>query len=486
MNGGAGTIPPRPLAARLLWAAVGLGMGARFWLSLERPLWADETFTLAMARRSAAEILAVLHVDSGPPLHYLLCRLLLLPFPSPGAADLAVRLLSVAASLLHVPLFLAAARREGNAPAGLRAAALFSLMPLAAWYGSEGRGYALASLLLLLAFERTLAVRAGAGERPSLAPAVVAGVAAGAAVLSHYLALFPLAGIAIAVLPSRGRPRRLHLLSAGIALLLVLPWAPVALSQPRASMRWVAPLPAWRAAPRAVANLLLGADGEGAVGLLLAAAAALALVLAVRASRDGSLAAGALLAGGGLLLAAGLAVPELLLPERCGVPFLPLAALTLAVLPGEAAFAAGAAGLVLGASSLAGWTAPTLSSDLGARLLAVTRPGERVVAGGLWGPELRYRFERAGRPGEVLVFPSDLDRHPGWYDEGGAPQDRLRAEASALSEAGAPPRWWIVPAGTRTAAPLRAEAARLGGQLLAATPYYEIWRVPGGGSGLRR
>ncbi len=48
-----------------------------------------------MARKSLPDLLAALRLDSGPPLHYLAAKLLLLPFAVPGPADVAVRLLSV-------------------------------------------------------------------------------------------------------------------------------------------------------------------------------------------------------------------------------------------------------------------------------------------------------------------------------------------------------------------------------------------------------
>ena len=43
------------------------------WL---RPVWHDELYTLALARLPVGELLPALVVDSGPPLHYLLCHFL--------------------------------------------------------------------------------------------------------------------------------------------------------------------------------------------------------------------------------------------------------------------------------------------------------------------------------------------------------------------------------------------------------------------------
>src|SRR5664280_1193390 len=158
-----------PLARSLAWAAVAIGVVARVFSLVIRPLWADEIFTLTLARKSASEILAALRVDSGPPLHYLFAHVLLVPFgPAPGLPDVLVRLLSLVASLLHLPLLFAVARRLGRPEMGLPAAALYSVFPLAVAYAAEGRAYALASLLALLAFERALALR----ERPRLSTAL--------------------------------------------------------------------------------------------------------------------------------------------------------------------------------------------------------------------------------------------------------------------------------------------------------------------------
>ena len=72
---GAGPLPARALA----WTALTVGIATRIFTLLVRPLWADEIFTLTLARKSIPEILAALRVDSGPPLHYLAAHLLLAP-----------------------------------------------------------------------------------------------------------------------------------------------------------------------------------------------------------------------------------------------------------------------------------------------------------------------------------------------------------------------------------------------------------------------
>ncbi|MGA7992447.1 MAG: glycosyltransferase family 39 protein, partial [Thermoanaerobaculia bacterium] len=165
-----------------LAAALAAGVAARVYAAFARPLWADEIFTLTLARRSVPDILAALRLDSGPPLHYLAAHVLLFPFPSFGAGDIVVRLFSLAASLLHLPVLILLGRRLGSSEAGLFAAGLYALFPLAVLYGIEGRGYALASLLALLAFERALVLR----QRPRFGTGAALALCAAGAALTHY------------------------------------------------------------------------------------------------------------------------------------------------------------------------------------------------------------------------------------------------------------------------------------------------------------
>ncbi len=463
-----------PGSSRVPWLpllCVLAGLGVRLALCFEKPLWADEIFTLSLAREPLSRIVEALRLDSGPPLHYLLAKLALLPAGAPGAGDVSVRLVSFLAALLHVPLLLLAARRAGAARSGWGAAALYSLFPIAVAYGAEGRGYAVASLLVLAAFERSLAVR----ERPSPGTAVAAGLCAGAALLTHYLALFPLAGAALAL--RRGGPRRLHLLSGAVAALVAAAWLPVALVQPRASMAWVAGLPASGQASRLVVGVLLGIDDGGRALPFLFCGSLAVLVLFALAARRGDPAAAAVLAGGALFFLAGLAYPEILLPERGAVAFLPLTALVLGGrdgIPAGTASAAAGAFLLLQASS---WVRTSPGEDLAAHLAGPVGQGARVVAVGLWGPELGYRMAAIGRPGCVSLFPSDVARHPGWYAEAEVPPERLVAEARAVAAAGRPSDLFVLPRGSRASEALRGEIAGAGARPVGATPLLELYRL---------
>jgi uncharacterized membrane protein len=465
------TLRSRPARVRALaWSAIVLGTAARAGALVLRPLWADEIFTLTLARRNFTAILSALRTDSGPPLHYLVSHVLLLPFPTPGTGDAVVRLFSLAASLLHLPLLAALSRRLGRAEAGLVAAALYAVFPLAVLYGVEGRGYVLASLLALLAFERALALR----ERPRARTAVVLVLAAAGAVLTHYLAAFPVAALAFLAVKARPAPRRALLFAGTAAVLLVAPWAPVALRQPAASMVW-AQGPEFSGALRDFpSNLAFGVEPAGAATTPLAVlGGALVLALLFRERRGILSPVAAVLSGSLVLLAlAQLATGALVLPGRTAVVFLPLVALLLACAPPAVPLAAGAlatAFLIRACANLAGAS----PGELLARLLeAPARSGRTIAAAGYWGPELEYRLARLGAPGHVVLFPSSVAAHPGWYREEDLEDETLGREAAALLASPERPTVFVLPRGSRASAAL---ATRLGpARRLLANPLVDV------------
>lgn len=456
----------------VLLAALAVGAAARLLLAFERPLWADEVFTLDLARRTTAGILAALRLDSGPPLHYLAAKLVLAPFPSPGPGDAAVRLLSVVASLLHVPLLVRIGRGCGAPRAGAVAAALFLLFPLAAVSGAEGRGYALASLLALAALERLLALR----EAPRTGTAALAGLLGGAAVLTHYLALLPVGGMLLSAVAS-GRARRQALLAGAVAAGVAASWLPVALGQPRASMAWAAQVPLPERAAHFAANLGLGIPAPPAAAWLLGPLALLPLV-AVLLGRRG---AARIPAAVPLLLSLVLLVPlvvfgdSALLPDRTALLLLPLVALVLAEARPPVPAAAGlAAAGVLGAS-IPGWLRTTPAEELATTLAPRVRAGARVVAAELWGPELEYRLAREGLAGRVTTFPSEVSAHPGWYAEEGLDPARAAVEAAAVVHGAARGTFFVFSPATRAGRALLAELSASGAVRVASAGPFEVW-----------
>jgi uncharacterized membrane protein len=454
----------------LPWAAVAIGVFARAWAAFARPLWADEIFTLTLARKSVPEILAALRIDSGPPLHYLASHVLLLPFPNPGAGDVVVRLFSLAASLLHLPLLVLVGKRLGRPATGLAAAALYALFPLAVLYGVEGRGYALASLLALCAFERALALR----DRPRFGTGAALALAASGAVLTHYLAVFPVAALAVLAIDARPAARRALLESGAAAALLAAPWATVSLHQPTASMAWAHAVPFARAVREFPAHLAFGVEPFGALALPLAVLGAVLLTALLVRERRGVLSpVAAVLAGSLVLLALGeLATGALVLPGRTAVVFLPLVALLLASAPPAVPLAAGTLAAAFLVRVLPDLSGPSPGETLARLLEAPARAGKKIAAAGYWGPELDYRLARLGAGGRVVLFPSAIAAHPGWYREEEIPDETLAREAEVLFASPARPAVFVLPRGSRASAAL---ASRLGpARRLVASPLVDV------------
>lgn len=463
----------------LFLAALLAGAAARLALAFLRPVWADEVFTLTLARRSFPDLLEALRLDSGPPLHYLAARLLLLPFPAPGGADVVVRLLSVGASLLHVPLLIRIGRRSGSPRAGIVAASLFLVFPLAVSAAAEGRGYALASLLVLAAFERLLALEAS----PRATTALFAGLLGGAAVLTHYLALLPVAGMLLVALVA-GRARRLAVLASTLAAVVAATWLPVALGQPRQSMAWAEAQPLGERALQFASNLALGLPVEPGPARLLGPLALLLLGAAMlgRRGRARVPVAAPLLAALALLGPLLLYSRSALLPDRTALVFLPFVALLLAEAPGLVPAAAGPAAAVVLAASMAGWLRPTNPSELASTLAPQVRAGARVVAADLWGPELDYRLAREGMPGRVRTYPSVVAAHPGWYDESEVPTGTLAAEAGLVVAAASGRTFFVLSAATRAGRALSGAIVPAGGTRVASTDVFEVWLLDSHGS----
>lgn len=457
-------------ARAALAAAFAIGVLARLGAALARPLWADEIFTLTVARRSVPEILAALRVDSGPPLHYLAAHVLLLPFPAPGAGDVVVRLLSLVSSLLHLPLLFFVGKRLGRPTAGLAAAALYAVFPLAVLYGVEGRGYALASLLALLAFERALALR----ERPRFGTGAALALAAAGAALTHYLAVFPVAALALLAIGARPAARRALALSGAGAALLVAPWIPVALRQPAAAMAWARGAAFAGALRDFPANLAFGVEPSGVFALPLAVLGAVLVGALLLRERRGVLSPVALVLGGSLVLLAlaQVSTGALVLPGRTAVVFLPFVALLVASAPPAVPLAAGTLAVAFLVRVLPDLPGPSPGETVARLLEGPARAGKTIAAAGYWGPELDYRLARLGAGGRVVLFPSAVAAHRGWYREEEISPEALSGEAESLLASPSRPVIFVLPRGSRASAAL---ASRLGpARRLFASPLVDV------------
>ncbi|MCG3194401.1 MAG: hypothetical protein DIJKHBIC_03660 [Thermoanaerobaculia bacterium] len=466
--------PPGAVWGRVAGIIAGLflfGVGARIYFLFLKPLWADEIFTLWLARLDLGALLSALKLDSGPPLHYLVSKAVLSPTSSPGSLDILVRLPSLLASLGVMGLLIYLGKRMGRPETGWLSALLYAVSPLAVFYAAEGRAYALTTFLCLLVFERCLAL----GEKPTPGKAVVLGVLVALAFLSHYLSLFVLAGIGGAFTLRHRDKMKLWLVSAAVAAICVAPWLPILAGQPRAAMDWEREEPFSARAGIVLANVMTGVHADGAATVLLLVAATVLLgLLFWRRKELPAEPVGAFLMGFLLLLLGALLRPELLLPERSAVLFLPLVFLSLAAL-GRVPVA----GLVLLMSGFLAfqgrtWTRPLPIQQLSEKLIPAFRDQHLLVVAGIWGPEIRYWFERAGLGGRVRLFPAELEKHPGWYSEAHLTDADLRREAVELLKAAAAPDVLVLPIGYRASDALVQAATALPSRRIAATPLFEI------------
>lgn len=155
-------LPRRPLSLRMRVASIRSWFnGPRSVLSLifagalglrlfaPRGLWVDEAITVAKAQMPFGRMLADLGAtDVHPPLHYIVMWGTTRLF---GTGELAVRLPSMLAGALLVPVLYALTRDLFDRRTALVAAAMASVSPLLIWYSQEARMYGLLMLFSAVA-----------------------------------------------------------------------------------------------------------------------------------------------------------------------------------------------------------------------------------------------------------------------------------------------------------------------------------------------
>ncbi|MGD1147790.1 MAG: glycosyltransferase family 39 protein [Thermoanaerobaculaceae bacterium] len=420
---------PRPQTERWQWAALALAaMAPRVAGAILRRPWHDEYFTAWVSKLPLADLVAALRLDSGPPLPYLLVKLLATLGIEPLAA---ARTISVAAGTAAVLLAAQAARRAFGDRAGWWTGALVAVHPLAVAWSCEGRAYALVLLAAAWAWERMEALAHGEGGAVGLASALAL------AGWSHALGMvLAVAAVAVALLlPRPARDRAVAAVAAGLAS--QIPWLPVAVHQPAAAIAWMAG--AWQTLTLvgkiAAPVRLLSPLGGFAAFLDLASAPAwvevvgASLVLAllgaacsgacpVRRPLVGFLLPAAVLGG---LVALGVPV---LYPGRAeAISLVPFLVLLGAGASGRRPSRVVAAAVVLSAAavtaaSLLLWAGQPASSEqrLAAALRAGLPGGGVVVIGGYWRLGIAYHLGRDRTVFDLANYPTSAQAHPGWYD----------------------------------------------------------------------
>ncbi|HZY40550.1 MAG TPA: glycosyltransferase family 39 protein [Anaerolineae bacterium] len=193
-------------------------------------IWYDEGLSIYLAQQPPAQAIALSATTDHPPLYTLLLGAWL---SVAGAGDFAARYLSVFFGVLLVALTFALGRKVDER-AGLIAAGLMALSPLAVYYSQETRGYTLLTTLVLIA---TVAfVRLMRGDRRRRIWLVYI-AAMSAALYTHYFAAFAWAAINVAYfidLTGFRKPVRFvanWIIAQFIILAIFAPWLPNALAQ---------------------------------------------------------------------------------------------------------------------------------------------------------------------------------------------------------------------------------------------------------------
>lgn len=240
--------PPRlPDAAALramlrTTAAVVAGItlvGVAVRLFIVRGLWVDEAISVAQANMGLGAMLDEIRAtDVHPPLHHVVLwgtvRVI-------GDGELAVRIPSLIAGALLVPMLFVLGRELYGRRTALIAAGLGAVSPLLVWYSQEARMYGILTLLSLVnVWALVRALRTGDTRYWALL-----GVSCALTAWTHYLALIQIAVLALVAVAGLAAGRRDRTRTArqarGMAIAAVIvvaalvPLAPYAADQFRAN-----------------------------------------------------------------------------------------------------------------------------------------------------------------------------------------------------------------------------------------------------------
>jgi hypothetical protein len=168
-----------------------LGFGLRVQALGFQPLWGDEGWSFYLASQSLGQLLNLTALDIHPPLYYIFLKGWL-SVMGPGAEE--ARFLSVIAGTLLIPVVGGLGRRWFNPLAGIMAAAVTAVAPLAIYYSQEVRMYGWVTLLGAMSVYFCLKNEALEQARAPLAarrPVQLAYIlSTTAALYTHYYAIF--------------------------------------------------------------------------------------------------------------------------------------------------------------------------------------------------------------------------------------------------------------------------------------------------------
>jgi mannosyltransferase len=229
--------PARPAAGLPGWwplAAVLVGAAALRLATLDlQSFWYDEAFTPVHVLHAGlgATLRSMVHTENSPPLWYLIAWVDVRLF---GDGEVALRLPSALAGIATVGLAWAIGRELAGRACALVCSLLVACSALFVWYSQEARVYA------LFAFTSALAMLCCLRARRAPTPARMTAFALSGvlALLTHYFAVFLLAGMALWLLRDRAA-RRGALLACGAIALAGLALLPLVLAQGGHGTQWI-------------------------------------------------------------------------------------------------------------------------------------------------------------------------------------------------------------------------------------------------------
>jgi 4-amino-4-deoxy-L-arabinose transferase-like glycosyltransferase len=262
----------RSLAYLLVAGILIFALFIRLWHIDRESFWADEGWTMLLAKGpTLADVVITMADDQHPPIYFMLARVWMSLFGANGDHEIIIRLLSAFASLLAIAGMYRLATDHFSVGAGFAAALLLALADNEIMLAREARHYALMSALAILSSLAYLRY----SRRPSRGSGLVWFGCSVLLFYTHYLAalLFVVQGLHALLLV---RPIRrladvwLRLAFVGLAW---LPWLPVFIAQ--SQIRYTRPILSQSASPNTpetfqmVRGDLLGSQYGFTIGLLL-------------------------------------------------------------------------------------------------------------------------------------------------------------------------------------------------------------------------
>ncbi len=204
-----------------LTAVAILAAFLRFFRLGHQSLWLDEILTIGSYTSPPGGISYGVKVmwDVHGPLYSLVMHF----WSAVSSSEAWLRTPGAAAGVITVLLMYFWLRRESNEGTALTGALLMALNPFNIYYSQELRFYSFLTMfvvLSLLAFSRF-------DEKPDFRNGLLLGLALGLACLSHFMAVFLCAGLALYMIVTgrlRGDHLRYFALATVVALVIVSPW----------------------------------------------------------------------------------------------------------------------------------------------------------------------------------------------------------------------------------------------------------------------